>query len=104
MNTAQWSWMEELPVDRFPEPYQSIAQEIGVENAVKIARMYAGMGLYFPKLDDVLIELRNAKIRAEFDGGNYKALARKYDLTERWIYQILGSEENKDQVSLFENS
>lgn len=96
-----WKWMQDLPAERFPEPYQTMAREIGIRNMLKLARFYAGTGMYFPKLDDTLTTLRNERIRAEFDGGNHKELARKYDLTERWIYEILKIEESADQTTLF---
>lgn len=104
MDKAQWEWMDELPLEKFPEPYQTIAREIGIPGAVKLAKRFAGTGMYFPKLDDALIELRNRKIKVEFTGANHKALARKYDLTERWIYEILKETEDKDQINLFGNS
>lgn len=101
MEETQWKWMNELPVEQFPEPYQTMAREIGVRNTIKLARHFAGMGMYFPKLDDALAVVRNKRIKEEFNGSNYKDLARKYNLTERWIYEILKTEEIKDQTSLF---
>lgn len=96
-----WEWMQDLDVEQFPEPYQTMAREVGVPNMLKLARHFAGTGMYFPKLDDKLMAMRNERIRAEFDGSNHKELARRYDLTERWVYEILKLEENKDQIALF---
>lgn len=97
----KWKWMQDCPVERFPEPYQTMAREVGIRNMLKLARFFAGTGMYFPKLDDTLMALRNERIRAEFNGFNHKELARKYDLTERWIYEILKLEESTDQTTLF---
>lgn len=101
MDGGQWKWMMELPLERFPEPYQTMAREIGIKNTLKLAQHFAGTGMYFPKLDETLTAFRNEKIKAEFNGANHKELARKYDLTERWVYEILKTTENEDQVALF---
>ena len=58
-------------------------------------------GVYFPKLDSALAEIRNQRIRAEFDGYNQKTLAIKYGITERWVYEIVGREEDESQVRFF---
>ena len=102
MDEAQQQWLNELPAERFPEPYQTMAREIGIPYTVRLAELFGGSGMYFPELDKLLTELRNANIRAEFDGGNHKALARKYGLSERWIYEILKAEGlDENQMDLF---
>ena len=51
---------------------------------------------------------RDQKIREEFDGGNYRELAAKYGLTERWVRFILfGKLDNLDddmegQMSIYD--
>lgn len=97
-------WIKELPADQLPEPYRLVAHEIGMESAMLLANLFQGTGTYFPKLDTLLQDLRNKKIRAEFDGKNYKELARKYDLTERWIYEIITQEVNENQISFFDRN
>ncbi len=94
-------WIKEITIDQLPEPYKSIALELGMEDTIKLANLYQGTGFYLPKLDGVLSEIRNKKIREEFNGSNYKVLARKYDLTERWIYEIIGQEYDENQMSFF---
>lgn len=95
------TWIRELPIEQLPEPYRLIAHETGIENAMILATLFQGTGAYFPKLDTLLSEVRNKKIKEEFDGSNHKELARKYDLTERWIYEIVSTRLNENQISFF---
>ncbi|WP_195282239.1 Mor transcription activator family protein [Harryflintia acetispora] len=94
-------WIKELPIDQLPEPYQTIAYSIGVENTLKVADLLQGTGAYFPKLDSLLADIRNEKIRKEYNGFNTKELARKYDLSERWIYEIIRGETDEAQTRFF---
>ncbi len=98
-------WIKDIKIEMLPDAYQRIAQTIGVENTVKMAEVVQGVGFYFPKLDTVLAEIRNKRIKEEFNGSNYKKLALKYGITERWVYEILsGNNVDENQCSLFENS
>ena len=53
-------------------------------------------------------EMEEKEIREEFDGGNYRELAAKYGLTERWVRFILfGKLDNLDddmegQMSIYD--
>ncbi|KGP77286.1 hypothetical protein JT05_00050 [Desulfosporosinus sp. Tol-M] len=85
--------MEELIQDikneDLPEIYSELAECIGKENALKLGLAFAGVYLYIPKLDKLIIPLRNSKIIKEYNGYNIKQLAIKYGLTEYWIRNIL---------------
>lgn len=95
-------WIKVLPLEQLPEPYRLIAHEAGIESAMILANLFQGTGTYFPKLDTLLVDLRNKQIRDEFDGKNHKELARKYDLTERWIYEVVSQQQSDvNQISFF---
>lgn len=94
-------WMKDLTAEQLPEPYQTLAAQFSLDFALKFASMYQGTGAYFPKLDTLLVQERNKRIRAEFNGYNYKELAIRYGVTERWIYDIIGSMDDGSQISLF---
>ena len=95
-------WVGEDEISRLPEVYQTLASDIGIKGARTFIARYQGTYLYLPKIDDLLAEIRNRKIREEFNGHNHKALAIKYGLTERWIYEIVSiPAENPDQVKFF---
>lgn len=94
-------WLQELTEEQLPEPYKMLATQFGVKTALRFAELFQGTGVYYPKLDSQLAEIRNKRIRAEFDGSNQRSLAVKYGLTERWIYEILGNIPDERQTSLF---
>lgn len=64
---------------------------------------YAGDSkLYIPKCDGALRAKRDAAIRAAYDAGEkVQSLARRYRLTERWVYEILGRPVDERQGELF---
>jgi Mor family transcriptional regulator len=95
-------WMQDINPEDLPEPYFEISKLIGLENTLKLADRYQGTGIYLPKLDGVIRKIRDEKIKKEFNGGNYRELARKYGLTEVWVRQITGDCHNENQATLFD--
>lgn len=91
----------EISAESLPEGYQALAEVIGLENALRAAQCLGGLVYYFPKLDRVLIEKRDALIKKEFNGNNYKELARKYSLSERQIREIVRNKPAENQTELF---
>lgn len=71
--------------------------------ASEVAKDWGGMQIYFPKG----LSLRDIKIFQEFTGNNHTELARKYNLTEVRVYQILEKAREsyikKTQPDLFSN-
>lgn len=90
-----------MSIDELPESYQAVAEIVGVENALRLAQHLGGLSYYYPRLDSLLRDKRDAKIRAEFTGANHRALARKYNLTESWIRIIIQKKPAHEQVDLF---
>ena len=83
------SAQEEIRLEDLSEGQQEVAALIGPENFRKLMEVYGGAYLYIPKTDRLERMERNERIRAEFDGYNFRELARKYDLTEITIRSIL---------------
>lgn len=85
-----------------PEPLQEVLRLTGLEGFVELCYLMSGTTLYIPKLDRVVGPARDRLITREFNGGNYAALAKKYDLTEVWVRQTINKENcKKRQLSLF---
>lgn len=86
-------------------PLREIEALIGSENLKKLQAVYKGSYIYFAKVDDALRDIRDKMIFEEFDGGNYAALAVKYNLTERWVREIVEQAKSKQhslsQISFF---
>jgi len=90
----RFEWAKEIDPELLPEPYKTVAKKISLEAALLLAEEFGGIEWYFPKLDRALVAPRNQQIRKEFDGtvggpAGYRALARKYNLTESQIRAIV---------------
>ena len=83
------SAQEDIRLEDLSEGQQEVAALIGPENFRKLMEVYGGAYLYIPKTDRLERMERNERIRAEFDGYNFRELARKYDLTEITIRSIV---------------
>ena len=83
------SAQEEIRLEDLSEGQQEVAALIGPENFRKLMEVYGGAYLYIPKTDRLERMESNERIRAEFDGYNFRELARKYDLTEITIRSIV---------------
>ena len=87
------NWLKEIaaeiPLDDLPEEYQIVAELFGVDGALRLAKQSGGMRIYVPKFEKLIRARRDARIRAEFNGANHRELARKYDLTETWVREIV---------------
>ena len=69
----------------------------------RLARYAGGTRLYIPKLCGELRRSRDAQIRAAYDAGKrVQDIARRFRLSERRVWAILGSPEPEEaQASLF---
>ena len=72
-----------------PESYRDLLDTLGRETFFKVVRACSGQNLYIPKWESIRRNARDREIRALFNGGNYKALALQFDLSERQIYKII---------------
>lgn len=87
----QGTWTEELTPSMLPDGLcREIAEEIGTDNLLKLASLVGGSTFYLPQKEKILRPLRDQKIREEFNGYNTADLARKYEVSQRWVQQIIG--------------
>lgn len=82
-------WMKNVNIEQLPEVYQEMAEIIGVESTIRLARVFAGSSVYFPKLERALLDMRNQVIRREFDGANIRELSRRWGLSSRHVRHIV---------------
>lgn len=96
-------WMEELNYEALPETlpdiYQELASVIGVKSLIHLTSKFGGMRIYIPKKDKLMQNIRDSKIRKEYPDKTYKELARKYNLSESRIREILSEKELDGQIS-----
>jgi Mor family transcriptional regulator len=87
-------------LSRLTGDFKQIALLIGVENALKIAKVFGGVAIAVPRLVAIARIERDREIRREYDhqAKTARKLAFKHQLSTRQIYNILGQldeEENK---------
>jgi len=88
------TWMKEITADMLPDSmYRVIAEEIGLENLIKLTKLIGGATFYLPSAQRILLPVRNSIIRGEYNGYNIPQLSRKYEISQRQIYEIVKSHE-----------
>ena len=78
-----------IRLEDIPSEQQDIAENLGMEAFLRLTRLCGGQNLYIPKLESLERGGRDREIRARFNGGNYRALAAQFRLSERQIRKII---------------
>ena len=76
------------PVD-IPADYRDIVDALGMDVFLALTDLCGGQSLYIPKPESLRRDGRDREIRARFNGGNYRALAAQFRLSERQIRKII---------------
>ncbi|MDE6671301.1 MAG: hypothetical protein K2K16_03805 [Ruminococcus sp.] len=90
LNVEKIESLEQLSGDQ-----RELAEIVGIEAYRKLVENYGGMCIYIYKLETILRERRNAEIFNEFDGMNYRELAKKYNLSEKTIREIVSGKKEE---------
>lgn len=93
--------LEGLTVEQLPEQYQRLAEILGIEKLFRLVEEIGGRETYFPKKDKLLQLIRDEQILKEFNGYNHLELAKKYDLTVRWVRELCRTKEPQ-QITAFD--
>ncbi|MGP1598949.1 Mor transcription activator family protein [Peptoanaerobacter stomatis] len=82
--------LDKLKIDDIQSQEQKeIAQIIGIESYINLVKHFGGTSIYILKEDSLIKDIRDRNIKMEFDGSNYTYLAKKYNLTDRTIREIV---------------
>lgn len=102
--------VNELTLDDLEGEQRALAECLGLEAYKRLLIMYAGSTFTVRMPDKITIPLRNRRIRSEFNGYNWGELARKYNLHEKTIRNIVSGEISRiraepmdGQASLFDD-
>ncbi len=80
--------IEELTIEDIPNSHKDIAQYIGIDSFKKLVELLGGSSLYIPKESSLTRPIRNRIIQEKFNG-DYKSLAREYDITQTQVRNIV---------------
>ena len=84
---------ERLTLEMIPDGiWHTVAEEIGIENLIRLAELVGGANIYIPKAESFVRPVLYEKIKEEYNGYNLTQLAQKYGITERWARQICGDD------------
>ena len=72
-----------------PAEYADLVEVLGLDGFLTLVDLCGGQSLYIPKGETLRRDGRNREIRARFNGGNYRALASQFRLSERQIRKIV---------------
>ena len=71
-----------------PAEYADLVEVLGLDGFLTLVDLCGGQSLYIPKGETLRRDGRDREIRARFNGGNYRALASQFRLSERQIRKI----------------
>jgi len=89
MQNPTFSALRTIRPEDVPQEYRDILDTLGMDAFLELIRLCGGQTLYLPKLDSLEREGRDREIRARFNGGNYRALACQFRLSERQVRKII---------------
>ena len=72
-----------------PAEYADLVEVLGLDGFLTLVDLCGGQSLYIPKGETLRRDGRDREIRARFTGGNYRALASQFRLSERQIRKIV---------------
>jgi len=81
---------DDFTLDDLNEDWRELAEVTGLDTYKELVRVFGGIPVYIPKLENITRKNRDDIIVKEFyDGMTVKALAAKYDRVQTTIYTIL---------------
>lgn len=89
-------WIKELKPEDLPGDLHLVAQECGIEVAIRLAEKMGSISIYIRPIDSLISQKKEEYIKKHFNGSNHKELAIATGYSERWIYEIL----NRDKKTL----
>ena len=82
-------WLDSLKADDFPGDMQLVAQQCGVDVAVKLAEKMGSVRIYVIPIKGILAQKMDEYIIKNFKGNNHKELAIETGVSESHVYDVL---------------
>ena len=83
--------LNELSYEDLDEDQHELVDCIGLEGYKRFVSAYGGGYFYVQIPSNICRNARNRKICKEFDGGNYRQLAKKYDISVITVRRIINA-------------
>ena len=80
--------LEFLTYSDIPDSVKDVVDVIGIDAFKDLVRLAGGSNLYIPNEASLVKSFRNKKIREVFDG-DYKAISRKFGISEAQVRNIV---------------
>lgn len=89
LTTQETQELRTIRREDIPGEYRDIVDTLGMDVFLALTELCGGQNLYIPKSESLRRDGRDREIRARFNGGNYRALASQFRLSERQIRKII---------------
>ena len=80
--------LDYLTKDDLPEGVIDVVDVIGMDAFKSLVKFAGGSNLYIPNESSIVKSFRNKKIRESFNG-DYKAISRKFGISEAQVRNIV---------------
>jgi len=80
-----------LHKDLILPPYNEIIDLNGLDAIVAFSKAFSGSSVYVPSLRAIFKDCIDAEIHNQYNGKNIRSLSKDYDLSERYIRNLLKS-------------
>ncbi len=89
------NYIDKVKIENLKDGQKDLAELIGIENYIKVVKYFGGSSIYIYRPNTLSKAIRDDQIKKDFNGGNYKELSNKYNLSVNHIREIL----DKDKLS-----
>ncbi|MEF9853854.1 MAG: Mor transcription activator family protein [Hydrogenoanaerobacterium sp.] len=80
---------EKLTLEDLPPKQREIAEIVGLDKYILLTKRFGGDTPYIQKYSELIKSPRNDEIKEKFNGYNATVLALEYNLSERYIRELV---------------
>lgn len=103
------SWIRDLKIsdnekEHLPWHVAQMIEAIGLDATVDVLKLLGGLNVHMPKPSSAFAWFRNKAILEQFDGSNYRELARDFGITEKHLKDLLRAARRNGEVETGKNT
>lgn len=88
MDDLMLSLLDDVRMEDLSDESLEIVDLLGMDTFKALVCNYGGSEPYIPRLESVVLNARNRRIKAEYNGSNENYLTRKYRISARYIREL----------------